>query len=44
MSITGIDRPTRVGPSIGDITAGLFAAIGILAALNYRNETGKGQN
>jgi len=45
MSITGQlgGKPTRVGPSIGDITAGLFTAIGILAAVNYRNETGKGQ-
>ncbi len=43
MSITGQEngRPTRVGTSIGDITAGLFAAIGILAALNARHETGK---
>ena len=43
MSITGMEEPTRVGPSIGDITAGLFTAIGILAAVNYRNETGIGQ-
>lgn len=45
MSITGEagGRPTRVGPSIGDIIAGLFTAIGVLGALNYRNETGKGQ-
>ncbi|MDR7871361.1 MAG: CoA transferase [Tissierellaceae bacterium] len=43
MSITGMDEPTRVGPSIGDVTAGLFTAIGILSALNYRNETGIGQ-
>ncbi|MGO1372222.1 MAG: CaiB/BaiF CoA transferase family protein [Senegalia sp. (in: firmicutes)] len=45
MSITGEKggKPLRVGPSIGDITAGLFTSIGILAALNYRNETGKGQ-
>ncbi|MDK2867821.1 MAG: CoA:oxalate CoA-transferase [Clostridiales bacterium] len=45
MSITGElgGKPTRVGPSIGDITAGLFTAIGVLAALNYRNETGRGQ-
>jgi CoA:oxalate CoA-transferase len=45
MSITGElgGKPTRVGPSIGDITAGLFTAVGILAALNYRNETGRGQ-
>lgn len=45
MSITGEEggKPTRVGTSIGDITAGLFTTIGILAALNCRNETGKGQ-
>ncbi len=45
MSITGSlgGEPTRVGPSIGDIGAGLFTAIGVLAALEYRNKTGKGQ-
>lgn len=45
MSITGHPGgpPTRVGASIGDITAGLFTAIGILAALRARDETGKGQ-
>lgn len=45
MSITGQKdgKPTRVGTSIADITAGLFTAIGILAALNSRNVTGKGQ-
>ncbi|MFA5524327.1 MAG: CaiB/BaiF CoA-transferase family protein [Tissierellales bacterium] len=45
MSITGQKggKPTRVGPSIGDITAGLYTAIGILGALNYREKTGIGQ-
>lgn len=45
MSITGDigGKPTRVGPSIGDIAAGMFAAIGILAALQYRNQSGVGQ-
>ena len=45
MSITGAKdgEPTRVGPSIGDIAAGLFTAIGVLSALNYRNEKGIGQ-
>ena len=45
MSITGEKdgEPTRVGPSIGDIGAGLFTAIGTLAALNHRNVTGVGQ-
>ena len=45
MSITGQPdgEPTRVGTSIGDITAGLFACIGILAALHHRDQTGEGQ-
>ena len=45
MSITGAigGKPTRVGPSIGDITAGLFTTIGVLAAINYRNNMGVGQ-
>ncbi|MCK8058553.1 MULTISPECIES: CaiB/BaiF CoA-transferase family protein [unclassified Fusibacter] len=45
MSITGPKdgEPTRVGPSIADITAGLFTAIGILAALTSRQQTGAGQ-
>lgn len=45
MSITGElgGKPTRVGPSIGDIAAGMFTAIGILAALEHRNKTGEGQ-
>ena len=44
MSITGHpnSEPTRVGTSIGDITAGLFTAIGINAALYDRQKTGKG--
>lgn len=45
MSITGAagGEPTRVGTSIGDITAGLFCAIGILAALHERESSGLGQ-
>ncbi|MGI6358537.1 MAG: CaiB/BaiF CoA transferase family protein [Bacillota bacterium] len=45
MSITGSEdgRPTRVGPSIGDLAAGLFCTIGILAALESRHQTGCGQ-
>lgn len=35
--------PTRVGSAIGDIVAGMFGAIGILAALRAREVTGKGQ-
>ncbi len=44
MSVTGQpnSEPTRVGTSIGDITAALFTAIGINAALYDREKTGKG--
>lgn len=45
MSVTGWPggKPTRVGTSIGDITAGLFTVIGILSALHDRARTGAGQ-
>lgn len=44
MSITGHPGgpPTRVGTSVGDITAGLFTAIGVNGALYERERTGKG--
>ncbi|MBP2314323.1 CaiB/BaiF CoA transferase family protein [Azospirillum soli] len=44
MSITGEPGgdPCRVGASIGDIGSSLFAAIGILAALQKRASTGEG--
>jgi len=42
--MTGLpDRPLRVGSSVNDIMGGMFAAIGILAALREREQTGKGQ-
>jgi crotonobetainyl-CoA:carnitine CoA-transferase CaiB-like acyl-CoA transferase len=45
MSITGDEngRPIRAGIPIGDLGGGLFAALGILAALNARNITGRDQ-
>jgi CoA:oxalate CoA-transferase len=45
MSITGQPggEPTRVGTSIGDLVAGLYAVIGIQAALRERATTGAGQ-
>jgi crotonobetainyl-CoA:carnitine CoA-transferase CaiB-like acyl-CoA transferase len=44
MSVTGIDggEPVRVGVSIVDQGAGMWAAMGILAALNRRHVTGEG--
>jgi crotonobetainyl-CoA:carnitine CoA-transferase CaiB-like acyl-CoA transferase len=35
--------PTRTGLSIGDTLAGIYAAVGILAALHQRSRDGKGQ-
>ena len=44
MSLTGHPggEPTRVGTSIGDITAALFTTIGITSALHHRTRTGEG--
>ena len=44
MSLTGHpgSEPTRVGSSIGDITAGLFTAIAVNGALYDREKTGLG--
>ncbi len=44
MSLTGHpgSPPTRVGTSIGDLTAALYAALGIVTALYDRKTTGKG--
>jgi len=36
-------RPLRAGSSVNDIMGGMFAAIGVLAALRERERTGKGQ-
>lgn len=46
MSITGYadGPPARPGTSIGDITAGLYTAVGILAALREREVSGQGQS
>ena len=36
-------RPLRAGASVVDVTGGMFGVIGILAALEERHRTGKGQ-
>ncbi|MCM6776388.1 CoA transferase [Nocardia sp. CDC159] len=46
MSITGPrpGEPTKVGVAVVDVLAGLHASVGILAALRYREATGRGQH
>ncbi len=45
MSLTGHKEtgPTRVGIPIGDVVAGMWAALGVQAAVIQRNATGRGQ-
>ncbi|MFN0091626.1 MAG: CaiB/BaiF CoA transferase family protein [Acidimicrobiales bacterium] len=51
MSITGPRpepgapaEPTKVGSPVTDITAGILAAMGVLAAVVHRQQTGRGQH
>lgn len=46
MSLTGEPdgRPTKVGVSLGDVSAGMFAAFGVVAALRDRELTGHGRH
>lgn len=49
MSVTGIEDgapgagPMRAGVATSDLQTGLMGAIGLLAALHHRNQTGEGQ-
>lgn len=46
MSLTGDPEgpPTKVGVGIADVMCGMYATIGILAALRHRDKTGEGQH
>ncbi|MEQ6250160.1 CoA transferase [Sulfitobacter sp. HNIBRBA3233] len=46
MSITGDPKgaPMKVGVGIADVMCGMYATIGILAALRHRDRTGEGQH
>lgn len=46
MSLTGEPdgEPMKVGVGIADVMTGMYASVGILAALQHRNATGEGQH
>ncbi|WP_193164444.1 CaiB/BaiF CoA transferase family protein [Microbulbifer hainanensis] len=50
MSITGVPEgqpgagPQKVGVAVADLMTGMYAVSAVLAAVVYRNETGKGQH
>ncbi len=46
MSLTGeaAGMPSKVGVGIADVMCGMYAAVGILAALRHRDKTGEGQH
>jgi crotonobetainyl-CoA:carnitine CoA-transferase CaiB-like acyl-CoA transferase len=46
MSITGDPEgePQKVGVALVDVLAGLFATVGVIAALRHRDRTGQGQH
>ncbi|MGR3905845.1 CaiB/BaiF CoA-transferase family protein [Burkholderia sp. SR8] len=46
MSLTGVPdgEPMKVGVGIADVMTGMYATVGILAALHHRERTGEGQH
>ncbi len=46
MSLTGAPdgEPMKVGVGIADVMCGMYATVGILAALRHRDQTGEGQH
>ncbi len=43
MSITGTEKPTKVGVAVSDLITGLYASVGILGAYTRARETGQGE-
>jgi crotonobetainyl-CoA:carnitine CoA-transferase CaiB-like acyl-CoA transferase len=43
MSLTGDTGPMKAGVGVADVVCGLYAVVGILAAIEARHKTGKGQ-
>jgi crotonobetainyl-CoA:carnitine CoA-transferase CaiB-like acyl-CoA transferase len=43
MSLTGDTAPMKAGVGVADVVCGLYATIGILAAIEARHKTGRGQ-
>lgn len=46
MSLTGVPdgEPMKVGVGVADVMTGMYAVVGILAALQHRQRTGEGQH
>lgn len=46
MSLTGDPNgePMKVGVAVADVMAGMYATVGVLAALRHRDQTGQGQH
>jgi len=46
MSLTGVPNgePMKVGVGIADVMTGMYATVGMLAALQHRDKTGQGQH
>lgn len=44
MSITGEEKPYKIGVAVSDVMTGMYAVTGILSSIIYRNQTGQGQH
>lgn len=44
MSITGEEKPYKIGVAVSDVMTGMYAVTGILSSIIYRNQTGIGQH